>query len=307
MTQCHPTPNADLLPECHWCAQNVGRLALWGNIGLFVVKLVCGTAGDSRAVVADAVHSAADVVLAIILMICLRVSNTPPDKDHPFGHGNIEYIASLFVGVSLSSIAILISYSAVAEILNGVTHQPTVLALVALLISIVGNEIMFRHSLCCGERFGSPAMIANAWENRADVYSTLAALVGVVGAQLGLLFMDPLGAILVATLLLVSAFTMLRSAWQGILDHALDEPVQQRIRKLTLSVEGVLGIGMLRTRSIGQYLSIDITVQVAPDLTLAEGCTICDRVQQVLRKEVDRVGQVTVVPVGKEGQKWSTT
>ena len=291
----------EILPECHWCAENVAGLALWGNIGLFVIKLICGTAGDSRAVVADAVHSAADVVLALILMICLRVSNTPPDRDHPYGHGNIEYIASLFVGISLSTISVLIITSAVSEILNGVTHQPSVLALVALIISIIGNELMFRHSLCCGQRFGSPAMIANAWENRADVYSTIAALVGVVGAQLGLLFMDPVGAILVAALLIWSAVGMLRSSWQGIMDHAVDEPFERRIRRHVLSVAGVEGIASLKTRSVGQYLSIDLKVEVAPDLALGEACATCARIREVLIERLERVGLITVVPVGKEG------
>jgi cation diffusion facilitator family transporter len=290
----------EIYPECYWCAENVGKISLWGNLGLFVLKLVSGTAGDSQAVIADAIHSAADVALAAILMICLRVSKLPPDEKHPYGYGNVEYIASLFVGISLSTVATLILYTAIADLRSGVMHQPNIVATLGLIISIVGNELMFRHSLCCGQRFGSPAMIANAWENRADVYSTLAALVGVVGAQLGLLFMDPVGAILVAILLVYSAFQMLRDAWHGILDHSLNDCMQERIHDLALSDSNVKGIVSLQTRGIGQYLGIDLKLAVSPHLTLEEGYALCERIKQQLKDEFNRLALITVSPVGKD-------
>ena len=290
----------EIRPECHWCAANVGMIALWGNVGLFGVKLLCGTAGDSRAVMADAAHSAADVLLAIILMICLRVSKTPPDEDHPYGRGNIEYIASLFVGISLTTVAGLIAYTSLADIMSGVDHQPTMAATLGLVISMVGNEMMFRHSLCCGGRFGSPAMIANAWENRADVFTSMAALAGVVGAQLGLLFMDPLGALVVAMVLLYSAFRMMRSAWTGILDHSLDESMEIQILKLAKAEPGVLGVASLQTRAIGQYVGIDLKLEVSPEMTLGEGCEICERVKAVLRDRINQMALITVSTVGKE-------
>jgi cation diffusion facilitator family transporter len=295
---CH-AQGREIYPECRWCADNVGRLALWGNVGLFIVKLVCGAAGDSWAVIADAVHSASDVVLAVILMVCLRISNSPPDEEHPYGHGNIEYIASLFVGVSLTTIATLIIITSVSEILAGVAHQPNILALLALVISIIGNELMFRHSLCCGNRYGSPAMIANAWENRADVYSTVAALVGVVGAQLGLLFMDPVGAILVAVLLFYSAFQMMRNAWRGILDHSIEEPKQRKIRALALRTPGVREVVELRTRAMGPYTSVDLKILVGEEKSLEEGCAISESVKSTLSEKLERVGVITVTPVGK--------
>ncbi len=294
------TKNSEIPQECYWCAANVGKIALWGNLVLFAVKLMCGSVGDSSAVVADAAHSAADLLLAVILVLCLKISSTPPDKEHPYGRGNIEYIASLFVGVSLTTVAVLIGYTSLADILGGVDHRPTIAATVGLLVSIVGNELMFRHSLCCGEKFGSPAMIANAWENRADVYTSLAALLGVVGAQLGLLFMDPLGAIIVALLLLHSAFKMIRSAWHGILDHSLDESMEIQITKLAEAEAGVLGVASLQTRAIGQYMGIDLKLKVPPDMTLGASCEICERVKAVLRERINSMAMITVSTTGKE-------
>ena len=287
----------EVLPGCYWCRDNVGYIALWGNLGLFVVKLLCGIEGDSKALVADAVHSAVDVVTALVVLICLRVSQSPPDKEHPYGHGQVEYVSALLIGISLTVVAGFILYDGLMDIARGVTHQPQTVALLGLLISIAGNQLMFRHSYCCGTRFESPAMLANAWENRADVYSSLGALVGVVGAMLGLLFMDPLGAILVATLVGWSAFNMLRDAWHGILGSSLDESVEKRILEEANADRDVREVVFLRTRAIGTHRAVDLRIGVSPDVSLHEGHEIAERVRAAVSNRVDKA-VVSVRPTG---------
>ena len=149
-------------------------------------------------------------------------------------------------------------------------------------------------------RFGSPAMIANAWENRADVYTSIAAMIGVIGAQLGYLFMDPLGAIIVSLLLLHYAGKMVKDAWHGILGHSLDEEIEGKIVSLAKNEKGVEGIKSIQTRAIGQYVGIDLKIELSPDVTLNDGCKICDRVKYMIRKEIDKMAMITVAMVGKE-------
>ncbi|KPA17998.1 magnetosomen protein MamB, greigite-specific, partial [Candidatus Magnetomorum sp. HK-1] len=242
MTANNKPSNEQIFRECYWCADNVGRIALWGNIGLFVLKLFCGIAGNSKALVADAVHSGADVLTAAIVMICLHISKSPPDEDHPYGHGNTEYIASLFIGISLFSVVVLIIYTSIQDILSGVSQHPDTIALAGLIISIAGNELMFRHSFCCGIRFKSPAMIANAWENRADVYSSIAALIGVIGAMVGIPVMDSVGAILVALLIGNTAIVMVKDSWNGIMDHSLADAIEENIKQEAMKHQDVKDI-----------------------------------------------------------------
>jgi cation diffusion facilitator family transporter len=298
-----------ILRECYWCADNVGRIALWGNIGLFVLKLFCGIAGNSKALVADAVHSGADVLTAAIVMICLHISKSPPDEDHPYGHGNTEYIASLFIGVSLFSVVVLIIYSSISDIVNGVTQHPDTIALAGLVISIAGNELMFRHSFCCGTRFKSPAMIANAWENRADVYSSFAALFGVVGAMIGVPVMDSIGAILVACLIAHTAYEMFKDSWNGIMDRSLQTEIQEKIKKEAIAHPDVHNIEYLRTRSMGPYFSIDLKLAVLPEMTLNKAYVISEEVKQAIMKVIDMdmtLGFLSVSPAGYYGSKISS-
>lgn len=288
----------EVYPECYWCADNVGRIAVWGNLGLFVLKLFCGIAGGSRAVVADAIHSGVDIITAAIVMISLRVSKAPPDKEHSYGHGQVEYVSSLFIGMSLTALVGAIIYNSIVEIMHGVTGQPSVIALLGLIISMVANELMYRQSYCAGTRFRSPAMIANGLENRADVYSSFGALVGVVGAQLGFFFMDQVGAILVAIMIARSALAMLRDGWYGILDRSLGESVENRIRKEANADPDVRGVVSLKTRAIGPHLAIDLKLGVSPDLTLYEGYEIAERVRDILMKKINNVQLINVSPTG---------
>jgi cation diffusion facilitator family transporter len=286
-----------IYPECHWCAENIAQIAFWGNVGLFFLKLICGSVGNSTAVLADAIHSAADIFFSVVVYFCLKIGKTQPNEEHPYGRGSIEYLASFVVGISLSVVAGIIIYESLI-LIKTVESKPNFVATWATIIAICANELMYRHSRCCGERFGSPAMIANAWENRADALSSLAALAGVLGAQAGFPFMDPLGAICVALLLLYTGIKMLRDTYNGALDHSLGEAMENKIKTTANSVPGVQGIASLRTREMGQFVSIDIKLSVSPDINLGEGYEICENVRKKLLKQVFRPAFITVSTVG---------
>jgi len=288
----------EIYSECYWCADNVGKIAFWGNAGLFALKIMCGIEGNSKALLADAVHSGVDVLTATVVMICLRISGSPPDQEHPYGYGNTEYIASLVIGISLFGVTAFILYECVTDIIQGVTHQPNTIALMGLLVSIVANELMFRQSLCAGQRFKSPAMIANAWENRADVLSSLGALFGVVCAMLGFLFMDSVGAILVAILIGKSAYNMLRDSWHGVIDRS-EGSLEQIVHKEVSKHTDVHNVASLQTRAMGPYVAIDLKLAVSPDLTLQKGHEISVRVKEALLNIIDhKVGIINVYPTG---------
>jgi cation diffusion facilitator family transporter len=274
-----------------------------GNCVLFAVKLACGIAGESRSVLADAAHSAADVLLALVVLVCLKVSGSPPDEEHPYGHGKIEYLVCIFVGISLSAVTVLIMWEATIALLHGVDSAPTPIAFAGLLVSIAGNELMFRHGLCAGRRFNSPAMIANAWENRGDVYSSLGAVVGVVGAAMGFLFMDAVGALFVAVLIGKSAVDMLSMGSREILDRSLDESVESEIRDVALATDGVEAVTSLRSRKMGAQANVELIVALAPHTKMDAGCEICERVKEAVRTKVEGIGMITVSPSARSGER----
>jgi len=282
--------------ECYWCARHVGGINLWANLGLLIVKFLGGIFGRSQALIADAVHSLSDVIIAILVIVGLKVSSAPPDDDHHWGHGNIEFIVSAIIGMLLVCTAIAITVVSLLSIIQGDIYNPSIMAVWAAAISVVANEIMFRHSLCAGEQMDSPAMIANAWENRSDVYSSLAVLVGVFGARIGFAVLDPIAAIIVGIMIAKNGLKTLVSGVKGITDRSFDNKAMlSQIRKLVLKEDGIVSIGRLRARKTGQKVWIDLEAIFKPDVKVAEVKKIIDSARKNIIGNFERIGDVVIV------------
>lgn len=282
--------------ECYWCAKHVGGINLWANLGLLFVKLLGGIFGRSQALIADAVHSLSDVIIAILVIVGLKVSSAPPDDDHHWGHGNIEFIVSAIIGTLLVCTAITITVVSLLSIIQGDIYNPGIMAVWAAAISVVANEIMFRHSLCAGEQMDSPAMIANAWENRSDVYSSLAVLVGVFGARIGFTVLDPIAAIIVGIVIAKNGLKTLVSGVKGITDRSFDNKAMlSQIRKLVLKEDGIVSIGRLRARKTGQKVWIDLEAIFKPEMKVAEAKKIIEDIRKSVIDKFERIGDVVIV------------
>lgn len=282
--------------KCYWCAEHVGSINIWANLGLLVVKLLGGIFGRSQALIADAVHSLSDVIIAVLVLVSLKVSATPPDEDHHWGHGNVEFIVSVIIGVLLTCAAVTITVVSLTSILEGVTYDPGILAVWAAAISVVANEILFRHSLCIGKQMDSPAMIANAWENRADVYSSFAVLIGVFGARMGFTFLDPVAAIVVGFMIAKSGIRILMLGVKGITDRSFDDTgMLAQMKKIVLKEKGIIDVRRLRARKVGQKNWIDIEAIFVPEMKVSDVRETIDRVKKNIMDHFDRIADVVIV------------
>ena len=161
------------------------------NIVLTIIKLWGGIVGNSRALIADAVHSASDVISSFVVLFGVRAANKPPDDDHPYGHGKYESVAALIVAILLIVIGIEILVSSVQLIFaNEAPQVPKVIALVIIVISIVVKEGLYQYKIRLGRKIKSDALIADAWHHRSDSISSTVALIGVgiamIGGQFGI-------------------------------------------------------------------------------------------------------------------------
>jgi len=282
--------------ECYWCARHVGGINFWANLGLLFVKLLGGIFGRSQALIADAIHSLSDVIIAILVIVGLKVSSAPPDDDHHWGHGNIEFIVSAIIGMLLVCTAIAITVVSLLSIIQGDIYNPGIMAVWAAAISVVANEIMFRHSLCAGEQMDSPAMIANAWENRSDVYSSLAVLVGVFGARIGFAVLDPIAAIIVSIMIAKNGLKTLVSGVKGITDRSFDNKAMlSQVKELVLKEDGIVNVGKLRARKTGQKVWIDLEAIFKPEMKVAEVKKIIDSARKNVIDKFERIGDVVIV------------
>lgn len=192
--------NKDRFKEAEFAA----ILSIGLNILLAVLKGIIGAISNSKALLADAVNSASDVVGSIAVYIGVRAAKRPPDEDHPYGHGKAESIAAIIVAVLLFMVGLEIGRSSI-ELFFQEINAPGMIAIYAALFSIILKEWMFRYKIKLGKRINSDAITVNAYEDRTDVFSSLAALIGIGAAIAGerfgvewLVYADPVAGLFVS-------------------------------------------------------------------------------------------------------------
>lgn len=272
-------------------AEFVAIIGIIGNLILAILKWVIGVYANSRALVADAVNSASDVAGSLAVFIGLRAAKQPPDEDHPYGHGKAESIAAIIVAVLLVLVGFEIGKSSFQAFFQPI-EAPKLIALVAVIVSIVIKETMFRYTFSMGKKLNSDALIVTAYDHRSDVYSSLAALVGIgcaiFGEKLGigwLVYADPVAGIFVSILILKLAWKLGSESIHNALDHVLHEEDTLELRKIVDSIPEVKKIDELHAREHGHYVIIDLKISVDPYMTVEEGHRVGKKVKQKLMEE----------------------
>lgn len=290
-------PNQDRFARAEFAAW----IGIVGNIVLAVLKGIIGYTSNSKALIADAAHSASDVAGSFAVLIGLKAAKKPPDEDHPYGHGKAETIAAIIVSILLMIVGYEIAVSAVKVMLAGDIKAPDGLALVAIAISIGVKEALFQYKYRLGKKLSSQALIANAWEHRSDVYSSIAAFIGVGGAVLGshlhfpyFVYLDPVAGVVVALLIIRMGIQLVRESIHNVLDHVLHEEDANELLMTVQKVPGVLAVDELRAREHGHYVIVDVKLSVDPQLTVLEGHHIGKEVKRSLMNRHSHVADVFV-------------
>ena len=270
------------------------KFGLLVNVLLTGFKLAAGILGHSQAMIADAIHSFSDVVATGGVYIGLKIAEKPADRNHPFGHGNADTLAAVFTALILLFTGVYVGISAVHIILHQEYHTPTNLAVAAAIASIIIKELLFRYTLKVGRKWKSQAIIANAWDHRSDAYSSVGALVGIVGARLGFSFLDSIAGLVIAGFIVKMAIHLMKVNVHILMDGMPDEMVVNDVRSTIRSIEGVKATRETRIHPVGPVNIVDVKILVEKDLSVDEGHNIATMVKEVLLKEHQDIKDVIV-------------
>ena len=280
---------------CEKCARSVGKVNIVGNILMILIKGYMGVVGGSKGLIADAVHSCADLLATIVMIIGLRISGREKDEAYPYGYGKAEYIVAVVIYLFLFVVGIYILFDGAKAILEGRRVTPCLSAAWGAIFSIAINELMFRQSVCAGAQINSPSITAKAWESRSDVLSSVAVLIGIIGAKMGFHFMDPLAAIIVGVIILRVCVEQLKGAITNMMDGAPDEEGMDKVREALGCVANVSNIGEINSRELGQELALEIRLGVPENITVSQGETIKHETKRAIRKIIDRKLRIKVM------------
>ena len=289
----------------------VTLIGSFANVVLLVFKFVAGFLGNSAAMLADAVHSLSDFVTDIIVLLFVKISSKPEDKEHKYGHGKYETLATVVIGIMLFIIGLGILYNGakdVISVINGeVLPSPGILALVAALFSIVVKEGLYHYSIIKGKSLDSPAVIANAWHHRSDALSSIGTAIGIGGAiVLGEKWsvLDPIAAIVVSFFITKVAYSLTKNGVDDLLERSLPQEVEDEIIKTILSFDKVSEPHHLRTRRIGNKYAINVHIRMDGNTLLYEAHNTATAIERRLREKYgnDTYVNIHMEPVKKPKQ-----
>ncbi len=250
------------------------------NLVLTVAKVVFGIIGQSHALIADGVHSLADLSTDLMVWFAAKYSNQPADKEHPYGHARIETAFTVALGVVLIITAIGIVFDSAQRLLNPETLlQPTPIVLLIAAISILANEGLYQYTIRAAKQFNSGLLKANAWHHRSDAISSIVVLVGVAGSLMGLPYLDAFAELGVALMIGHIGWTQAWSSIRELVDTGMEPKTAAALKRIIGNVEGVRGVHMLRSRRMGGVYLIDVHIVVDERLSVSEGHKISEYVR----------------------------
>ncbi|MBQ3343597.1 MAG: cation transporter [Kiritimatiellae bacterium] len=254
------------------------------NVAIAAAKAVAGVMSSSQALVADAVHSASDLVTDLVVVFSVRYWVAPADDDHPYGHGKIEALVTLVISAALVFAAWELARNAVMSLVRGKSDAtPGAMALAVALGSIVLKEIVFIVTRAVARRVRSTALEANAWHHRSDALSSIpvAVAVAVVWVCPSLWWVDAAGALIVSAFVLHVAWKLASPALQELTDAQIGSKADA-VAAVALGVVGVKGVHKPRARRYGSSFQADIHIQVDGSLSVAEGHAIGHAVKEAV-------------------------
>ncbi|VAW90953.1 Cobalt-zinc-cadmium resistance protein [hydrothermal vent metagenome] len=278
--------------------KEVRRVTLIGSavdLSLGAAKIVGGYVATSQALIADGVHSLSDLATDIIVLYAAKHSHREADEEHPYGHGRIETLATVVLGVALVLVSIGIGIDAVDRLFNVERlMQPTVLALYIALVSVIAKEFIYHFSMRIARKYRSEMLKANAWHSRTDAISSIIVVIGVIGSMAGLNYLDAIAAVGVAMMIAKIGWDLTFQSLRELIDTGLDPERVELIRNTIMDVNGVQALHVLRTRRMGGEALVDVHIQVSPNLSVSEGHHISEQVRDQLVRGIDEVSDVMV-------------
>jgi len=280
--------------RCVNCSKKVEWVVLGINFSLFLLKGWFALISHSKSLLTDSFESLANFIITIVVLVSLKMASRSADEKFPYGYGKVEFLASGVVNMLLMIAAIvfiLISFSEM--IMVGPEKPPGLIAIVAAAVSIIANYIAFGYGRCAGEKLGSSAILANAQVSRADIGTSVAVIVAVVGSNLGISQLDHIAAIVICILIIKITLDGVKKAIKGLMDASLCSE-ELHIRNLIEDIEGIECVGDVRARLAGRSLLIDVDIFLPSNWALSKGLETVRKIKNVLRRKMKDISDVSV-------------
>lgn len=276
------------------------NFGLFSNLFLAILKILIGLIGNSRALLADGVNSTSDVVNYIVVKVFSRLSQQPADREHPFGHHQMESISAVVVGAFVITTAIAIFWDSISRAYEIFTDQIPdektlqVFTLATAAFTVIYKVYLYFFTVSVGKKTVNTAVIALAYDHRNDIFASLGAAVGITMGWMGYRWADPLAGAIVALIILKTGISILRESSEELMDTVPGEILEKQIKTIVKPIDGIRSIEEISAHRFGPYLVINIIICIEGTLSVADGDSIATEVENRIYKGVEFVRRVYV-------------
>lgn len=284
--------------NCQSC-DKCGTKALWfstlNNIILVFLKGGVAVWTGSRALLAEAIESGANIFIVLLAGWGMKYGAKPSDKKHHYGYGKIEFIVGAIVGIIL----VVVSAGVVADAVRALfyddeLHPPRILAFWVALLSAYSNFMVSNFTMCPAKELNSPALKSVAISNRSDAYTCVVVVLCILGSQFGLPQLDPIAACFIGLVIFKMGIELVIENVRGLMDASANPEIIEKIREITISVQEVKGISYLKTRMAGQKIFVEMQIFVHGKKTMEEANQIIHEVVSDLMRRINSINNVHV-------------
>ncbi|MFH0868264.1 MAG: cation diffusion facilitator family transporter [Candidatus Woesearchaeota archaeon] len=262
-------------------------VGLLGNIFLFISKLIVGFITNSIAIISDALNSLTDIINSIILFVSVKVGSKSPDKEHPFGHYRSEPIGALIVAVLTVVLGFEVIRIAVQRLITKVSSNFSIPMLLTLLVIILIKSFMYFYTKSAWKKTNSTALFAFMVDHRNDILIASAAILGFIGSNYNLPFLDPIVAVLIGLWIIKQGFGIGVDNIKFLMGECPKKELLEKIKNISLKVEGVKDVQEVKAHYVGTLVQVEVHIKVDRNLTIYRAHTIGKRVEKQVEKLED--------------------
>ncbi|NRT76900.1 cation diffusion facilitator family transporter [Clostridium beijerinckii] len=273
-------------------AERGARVSIIAYITLSLLKLGVGFFAQSKALLADGINNTTDIIASVAVLIGLKISGKPADDDHPYGHLRAETIASLIASLIMIAVGLDVLYNAIKSVIFFNPKAPDLVSAVVAIFCAAAIYMVYRYNMRIAVKIKSSGLMAAAKDNLSDAWVSIGTTIGIVASQFGFPWIDPLAAVVVSALILKTGWDIFREATHNLSDGFSREKLDG-ITKSINQVPGVKQIKNIRARVHGNNILLDLVVSVSSELSLVEGHSITEKIEDKLKEDLD-ITQVMV-------------
>jgi cation diffusion facilitator family transporter len=259
-------------------------ISIIAYIALSAIKLTIGKISGSEALLADGLNNSTDIIASIAVLVGLKISRKPPDRNHRYGHFRAETVAAQIASFIMMAVGIQVLFQAISKFFEPSIQSPDMISAWTAVFSAIAMFFVYRYNFRLAKKINSHALMAAAQDNRSDAFVSIGAFFGIVGSQFGLAWLDPLTAVIVGLIICKTAWDIFKDASLALTD-GFDEKELVEIRKTITGSPGVQGVKDIKARLHGNNVLVDVTIHVNNQLNVIESHAITEKIEERMKNE----------------------